>query len=164
MKRREARELLFTLLYETQFNRDADVDEIYGTALKYRGIEDDEYVRRAFYTIDENLSDIDKEIADHSKGWSAGRISKVTRSILRLCVYEMMFEPDIPVNVSLNEAVELAKKYDGDKSGGFVNGVLNAIFKSGELASRKARGAATKPCAETECAEEDIGGINSENE
>ncbi len=149
MKRREARELLLTLLYEAQFYKDADADEIYGTALRYRGIEDDGYVRRAFYTINEKLSDIDAVIAGHAKGWNAGRISKVTRSILRLCVYEMMFEKDIPVNVSLNEAVELAKKYDGGKSGGFVNGVLNAVSK--ELFSGENTGASPEASGETVC-------------
>lgn len=175
MKRREARELLLTLLYEAQFYKEADVDEIYGTALRYRGIEDDGYVRRAFYTIDENLADIDAVIAEHAKGWNAGRISKVTRSILRLCVYEMMFEKDIPVNVSLNEAVELAKKYDGDKSGGFVNGVLNAISKEDAFSEKNANGSpevngspeasGKTVCAETGEAAEDIcGGMTSENE
>ena len=109
MKRTEARELLFTLLYEAQFSDPGNFDEIYRTELRCRGIEDDEYVRRVFYGIGENLTEIDGIIECHAKGWKSGRLSKVTCAILRLCIYELKYEKDIPMNESLNEAVKLAK-------------------------------------------------------
>ena len=127
MKRTEARELLFTLLYEAQFSDPGNFDEIYRTELRCRGIEDDEYVRRVFYGIGENLTEIDGIIECHAKGWKSGRLSRVTCAILRLCIYELKYEKDIPMNVSLNEAVELAKKYGEDKAAGFINGILNCI-------------------------------------
>ncbi len=123
MKRTEARELLFTLLYEAQFSDPDNFDEIYRTELRCREIEDDEYVRRVFYGIGEKLSEIDDIIECHANG----RLSKVTCAILRLCIYELKYEKDIPMNVSLNEAVELAKKYGEDKAAGFINGILNCI-------------------------------------
>ena len=68
-------------------------------------------------------------ISANSSGWKISRLSVVTASILRLATYEMLYCADIPVNVSMNEAIELAKKFDDEKARGFVNGVLNAIAK-----------------------------------
>ena len=72
------------------------------------------------------LEIIDGVIGRHAKGWKTSRISKVSRSILRLCVYEMLYE-EIPYSVSINEAVELAKKFDDEKARPFINGILNSV-------------------------------------
>ena len=77
-----------------------------------------------------NLEEIDKIISDHlSAKWKLNRISKVSLSILRLAVYEMKFVEDIPTNVTINEAVELSKKFSGEEEYKFVNGILGAVSK-----------------------------------
>ena len=129
MNRREAREQLFTLLFETQFVGGEDYDTVYREELVLRGLEDDAYVRRVYYGIGEHLSELDAMIAKYSSGWKSDRMSRVLRAIMRLAIYEMKYESDIPTKVSLNEAVELAKKFDTEKSAGFVNGILNSVTR-----------------------------------
>ncbi len=124
--RREAREILAGLLFETEFHPDYDVNGIYALAIEDRDIPEDDYIRRAYFGICENLQKIDGVIGEHSKGWKTQRMSKLSRSILRLCVYEMLYE-EIPYSVSINEAVELCKKFDDDKARPFVNGILNSV-------------------------------------
>lgn len=80
----------------------------------------------------ENLEEIDSAIETHAKDWSLGRIAKVDLSILRLATYELLHEPSIPAGATVNEAVELAKQFGGEKSAGFVNGVLGAIAREHE--------------------------------
>ena len=129
MNRREARELLFTLLYEAQFSAPDEAEQIYASAMRYREIEDDKYVRRAFFGARDHVSELDALIDKHIRGWKSDRVSRVTRAIMRLCVYEFLYEDGIPQTVSINEAVELSKKYDRDGSSSFVNGVLNTIYR-----------------------------------
>lgn len=83
----------------------------------------------------ENISECDKLIEESTKKWSLSRLSLVDKSILRLAVYQLRFCSDIPPKVSINEAIELAKKYSGDKSPAFINGVLDAVLKkvTGEI-------------------------------
>ena len=76
------------------------------------------------------MAAIDEEINKNSKGWKTNRLSKVSRSILRLCIYEMLYEKDIPLRVSINEGIELAKLYEDEKARPFINGVLNAVKNS----------------------------------
>ena len=122
MNRHEAREAALGLVFEKSFK----LDEI---AMSERDIEDDEYARRVLSGVYENLERIDALISEAAKGWKLDRMSKVSLSVMRLCVYELLFEDEIPMNVSLNEAVELAKKFDDDDAPAFVNGVVNAIAK-----------------------------------
>ena len=77
----------------------------------------------------QNVQQCDELIIACVVGWEFSRLSLVDKSILRLSVYQMKFCPDIPAKVVINEAIELAKKFSADKSGSFVNGVLDAIFK-----------------------------------
>ena len=77
----------------------------------------------------------DALIGNHAKGWKTSRLSKLSRSVLRLAVYEMLYEAEIPYSVSINEAVELTKKYDDEKAYTFVNGVLNRIKESEAVAA-----------------------------
>ena len=126
LSRRQAREILVGLLFETEFRPDEDVNAIFALAMEDRELPQDGYVREGYFGIYDNLADIDEMIGSHSKGWKTERMSKLSRSILRLCVYEMMFL-DIPHSVSINEAVELCKKFDDDKARPFVNGILNSV-------------------------------------
>ena len=74
--------------------------------------------------------EIDALIAQNAKGWDLKRMSKVSLAVLRLCIFEMLYMDDIPVSVSINEAVELCKKYDAPELSGFVNGILGAVAKT----------------------------------
>ena len=128
ISRRQIREVLVGLLFETEFRSDEDVNAIFALACEdsEREIPNDEYLNRAYFGIYENLERIDAVIGEHSKGWKTERMSKLSRSILRLCVYEMLYE-EIPYSVSINEAVELSKTFDDDKARPFVNGILNSV-------------------------------------
>ena len=127
MTRKEAREILAGLLFETEFRADEDINSIFALAIEDREIPNDDYIRRAYFGVYDNLETIDALLSKHAKGWKTERMSKMSRSVLRLCTYEMLFEEDIPYSVSINEAVELTKKYDDPKARAFVNGVLNSV-------------------------------------
>ena len=127
ISRREAREILVGLLFETEFRKDEDVGGIFALAIEDREIPNDEYIRRSYFAIYDNVEKIDEVIGNNAKGWKTQRMSKLSLSILRLCVYEMLYEKDIPYSVSINEAVELSKRFDDDKARPFINGILNSV-------------------------------------
>ena len=127
MQRKTARENAFLLIFESVCKSDETAEEIFTKATELRGLEYDEYVRDTFFGSYENKESIDAEIEKHLTGWKKNRISSVSMAVLRLAAYEMLYISDIPAKVSINEAVELAKKYDEEKSYSFVNGVLNAL-------------------------------------
>ena len=125
MKRRDAREALFVLLYEMSFNTPEELEETILRAKENRGI-DDAYIMQSIHGIYENLDQIDQKISAHARGWSLERLSRTTLAIMRISVYEMQYA-EIPYTISINEAVEIAKKYDHDQAPTFINGILNAI-------------------------------------
>jgi len=127
LKRREAREIVVGLLFEKEFREDESLAEVYATSVENREIPNDEYIKDAYFVVNEKKEEIDKLIGTHSCGWKTHRLTRLSRSILRLAVYEMLFVDDIPYSVSINEAVELSKKFDDEKARPFVNGVLNSI-------------------------------------
>jgi len=127
--RQEARETLFALLFEIEFRGADDPVSIYELACDNREIPDDKYIRQCFFSIISRSDLLDAVITKYSRGWKAGRLSKVSRSVLRIAVYEMLFAEDIPMNVSISQAVELSLKYGEDKAKQFVNGVLSGLFK-----------------------------------
>ena len=128
--RRQARELLLGLLFESEFRTDEDYIAIYATSAEERLIPDDPYVQNAYYTICENKETIDAKIGECAKGWRTDRLSKMSRSLLRLGAYEMLYEKGIPYTVTINEVIELAKTYDDPKARSFINGVLNGVKDS----------------------------------
>ena len=130
MTRREARELAFILLFEKLFSENT-VREILQNAGEARDVEEDAFALSLAEGTEAQLPEIDAHITAHSRNWSKDRLSRVALSIMRLAVYEMLFVEDIPVSVSINEAVELAKKYGGDEDASFINGVLGGIARSG---------------------------------
>ena len=130
MKRRDAREAVFALVFDKDFNPDVSCREILDNAIQCEQIEGwdgDEYVSRVFLGVYDNIEDIDAKIDTASLRWESERISRVSRAILRVAVYEIFHEEDIPTKISVNEAVELAKKYDDEKAFSFVNGILGAV-------------------------------------
>ncbi len=125
LTRKEAREEAFRLLFETEFRSDEEPSAIYALSGENREVPDNDYLRTVYFGVREHLEEIDEMIVRHSNGWKPSRISPVSRSIIRLCIFEMLFMDDIPAAVSLNEAIELVKKYDEQKMRAFVNGLLN---------------------------------------
>ena len=125
--RKEARAQVFHLLFETEFHPAASAEEIYTLSQQDREFVEDAYIRRAYFGVREHLEEIDEIMTRHSNGWKVARLTRVSRAVIRLCVYEMANAKDVPATVAINEAIELSKKYDDDKARSFVNGVLNGI-------------------------------------
>lgn len=125
LTRKEAREEAFRLLFETEFQKDADPAEVYALAKEDRDFGENAYVKAVYFGVCEHLAEIDEIIMRHSNGWKTSRITPVSRSVIRLCIYEMLYMEDIPAAVSLNEAIELVKQFDDHKMKAFVNGLLN---------------------------------------
>lgn len=130
MKRKTARENAFILLFEKAIKVDETFEEIFTKATEERSLEVDEYVKKIFFGNAENEKIIDMKIDECLLGWKKERVSFVAKAILKLATYELMFMDDIPVKVSINEAIELSKKYDDDNAYVFVNGVLNKVAES----------------------------------
>lgn len=130
ISRYKKREQAFVLSFESLFS-DTDIDELADNAVDSSDEFLSEYAINCAKGIISNSEIIDKHISDNlKKGWKLNRISKVSYAIMRLAVYEMLFVDDVPVSVSINEAVELAKKYSVPDDSAFVNGVLGSISKS----------------------------------
>lgn len=134
MKRRDAREALFVLLYEMSFNAPEELEKTILKAKENREI-DDAYIMQSIHGIYEHLDEIDQKISSHARGWSLERLSRTTLAIMRISVYEMHYA-DIPYTISINEAVEIAKKYDHDQAPTFINGILNAIATASGLKNK----------------------------
>lgn len=130
MGRKASREIAMKLLYQLEIQRDSREEQISDALEQYNlNSKDREYITDVIEGVHNNRENIDNNIEKHSKGWKLSRISRVDLSILRLSIYEMCYRKDIPLNVSINEAVELAKHYSGDESGSFVNGILGNVAK-----------------------------------
>ena len=128
--RQQAREAVFGLLFETEYH-DGETETpeaILERAALSRDVKaDNEYIRSTYFGVCENMEELDEMIGRHAKGWRTGRLSRVSRAIIRLGVYEMQYRDDIPNAIAINEAVELSKRYDAPKARAFINGVLNAV-------------------------------------
>ncbi len=128
-KRRKSREQAFIILFEKSFNEDMSVDEILSIAVESEVIQEDKFMNKLVITADENIEIIDSEIEKNLKGWSKSRISKVSLALLRLAICEIRYFDDIPVGVSINEAVEICKIYGSDEDKSFINGVLGSVAR-----------------------------------
>ena len=130
MTRKEAREYCFILMFEYEFQKNT-AEEL----LSY--FEDNDiklgnqknYIEGLLNTALKNLDKIDQLIEKYTKGWKINRLPKVTLSVLRVAICEIMYFDDIPDGIAINEAVELAKKYNDEKNGKFANGVLSSVSK-----------------------------------
>ena len=135
LTRKEAREEAFRLLFETEFRADEAPAEIFALSEENREVSDNAYIKAVYFGVHEHLEEIDEIIVRHSNGWKPSRISPVTLSAARLCIYEMLYMNDIPAAVSLNEAIELVKTFDDVKMKAFINGLLNGA--KNEIESKK---------------------------
>lgn len=128
MTRHEKREAVFTLIFESEFQKEKTADELIADAAETRELKPDEYIISATRGVLENITEIDETLAAYAENWKISRMSRVSRSILRLAVYEMVYAK-VPPKAVINEAVELAKAYDEKAASGFVNGILNRIAR-----------------------------------
>lgn len=127
MSRRELREQIFKLLFRVEFNSMEEMPEqeqLFFEEEDTAKEEDAAYVSEKYNKITEKLTKIDALLNEKAEGWDTTRMSKVDLTILRLAVYEIMYDETVPTGVAINEAVELAKKFGQDASSGFVNGIL----------------------------------------
>lgn len=129
LTRREEREQAFILLFEKSFNAEITVSELYETAIENEIVAESDFTKNLALKVSENLEVIDAAIERNSAKWKMNRISKVALAVMRLAICEILFYDDIPVGVSINEAVELCKKYASKDDYSFVNGVLSTIAK-----------------------------------
>jgi len=128
MQRREARELVLQVLYEREF-----VDTPVAEMLAEREANDQrQYVEETLRGVMEHLPDLDETINRYALGWRVERLAVLDRNILRLGLYELLHAPDIPAEVSIDEAVELAKKYGTENAQSFINGILDRVWKDSE--------------------------------
>lgn len=127
MTRREIREQVFKMLFRVEFYNQEEMSEQIALceddACSWKE-KDKTYIFEKVEKISEKLEEIDAKINEVSEGWKTGRMGKVDLTLIRLAVYEMLYEEDVPAKVAINEAVELAKQYGTDNSPSFVNGVL----------------------------------------
>ena len=129
MTRSEARELAFILMFEKTFTDDS-FEEIIEKATEGRELSLDRFAAELAQGTYSHLGELDELISKNSQNWKISRISRVALSALRVAVYEMLYEKNIPRSVSINEAIELTKKFATPEDASFVNGVLGAVEKS----------------------------------
>ena len=131
MRRRDCREQVFKLVFQYDFNPEDDTKLTEDIFFKFSPIKLDEeelaYVSQRYEKILENLGDIDKTLDNSMEGWTISRIGKVELALLRVAVYEIIYDDDIDKSVAINEAVELAHKFGPDKSASFINGILSKV-------------------------------------
>ncbi len=132
MKRRDARESAFQLIFEKSFQKET-MQELLDQAVAWRALEVDDYARRLALLTEEHLEELDAGIERFLTGWKLNRLPRVTLALLRLSFCELEHFPDIPVRVSINEAVELAKKYATEEDASYINGVLGAFVRETAL-------------------------------
>lgn len=128
MGRRELRERIFSLLFRVEFNCLEDMPEqmkLFFEDEDTKASEKDEmYIAAKYGSIMAKKEEIDASINEKAEGWSVERMGKVELTILRLAVYEILYDEEVPAGVAINEAVELAKKFGQDSSGRFINAIL----------------------------------------
>ena len=130
MGRKKARDNAFKCIYQIGFDFNQNAEDIleYSYEENENTEDEKEYVSQLLNGVITNIDVIDEEILKYLKGWSIDRIAKIDLAILRLAIYEIKHAKDVPVKVSLNEAVELAKIYGNDNSANFVNGLLAKVI------------------------------------
>ena len=129
MGRREQREQIFRLLFRAEFHEPQDMpvqEQLFFEDEEQLGISEKDrvYITGKFEKIYDRLSELDKLINERTQGWDTTRIGKVELTILRLGIFEILYDEEVPGGAAINEAVELAKKYGQESAGGFVNAVL----------------------------------------
>ncbi len=147
MTRRQAREHLFLMLFRYEFHKSdelleqadlyleplqnisEDDFELFDRKMKSLKPEDLESLKDRYNNIVDKLPEIDATLSEISSGWTLSRMGTVDLTVMRIAIYEIKYDEDIPGEVSINEAVEVAKKFGEESSGSFVNGVLAKLLR-----------------------------------
>jgi len=129
MTRKEERIQAFTLVFEKIFNPDSSISELIDNADEADGIQVSTFARMLAEAVYSKKDEIDALISEYSVGWKIERIPKVSLAILRLAICEMLFVESVPVSVSINEAVELAKTFASNDDASYINGILGSVAK-----------------------------------
>lgn len=127
MNRREIREQVFKMLFQTEFYEEAEMEEQIGISMEELAETNESkraYIEQKLREIYKRREEIDALINEKATGWKTNRMAKVDLALIRLAVYEIRYEEEVPTGVAINEAVELAKIYSSDGAASFVNGVL----------------------------------------
>ena len=130
MTRREIRELIFKMVFRAEFHNEEEIPQqlrLFMDTLDTASEKDRGYIEHKVQDIFAHLKEIDEIIDGSAQNWKTSRMAKVELTLIRLAVYEIRFEEEIPTGVAINEAVELAKAYGEENSASFVNGVLARI-------------------------------------
>ena len=137
MTRRKLREQVVKMLYQSEVGKSTP-EEVFSFYLGNAKPDKNSltFVKNLFFGVSEKIAELDKKIEKHADNWKLKRIALVDKNILRMALYEMIYCEDIPDVVSINEAVDIAKKYSTEDSGKFVNGLLDKI--KDELAKKGA--------------------------
>lgn len=122
MNRIRSREVTMEIIYQMEIQKEYDIQKFLS---HYDEILDADYIKKTLELWIANKDEIETKILEHLQGWKLDRLAKIDLSILRLGITEILYDESIPVKVSINEAVNLAKKYVDEKSGKFINGVLS---------------------------------------
>ena len=130
MNRKTARDLAFKLLYQADIQKE-DGEVVFDIAKEEYEIDDKskEYIGNILYGVEENAETINGIIAEKSESWKINRISKISLASLKLGIFEILYSNDIPDQVAANEAVGIAKLYEGEEAAKFVNGILSVVIK-----------------------------------
>lgn len=130
MTRKLARDFVFKLIYQSEIQKET-TKYIFDIASASKDIDDNSraYILGTIEGIERNAETINEKISEKSKGWKIERLSKITLASLVLGIYEILFSDDIPDTVAINEAVALAKTYEGEQAAGYVNGLLSSVLK-----------------------------------
>lgn len=137
--RRQAREWVVQFLFQTEFNSeelDRALNDFWDDEEKKPQDRDRNYVNEVIRGVIDQQVQIDRKLKRYTNNWDVDRLGALDRTVLRVAVYEMFFRDDVPPVVSINEAIEIAKAYSGQKSSRFVNGVLDRIQKELNRPSR----------------------------
>jgi len=142
MERRRARECALKILYQKEM-REEPVEVLLkefweSSTVRSQGVKS--YAEKIVHGVMENFSEIDRLISGAALNWQLERMGMVDRNILRIGVWELLFSPDVPKAVVINEAIEIARLYSGDESPGFVNGILDKVARVQEEKSLQQRG------------------------
>lgn len=130
MSRSQLREHIFKMLFRIEFNKEEEMEEqeaFYLGELPEASEKEQDYILNKYRSVAEKKDEIDTLLNEVTEGWKTSRMNRVDLTILRLAVYELQWDEEVPTGVAINEAVELAKKYSSDSGPSFVNGILAKV-------------------------------------
>ncbi len=132
MDRSLAREIAMKMLYAASLGGEESMSEVLEQSEQADTLSDSDktFLENLTYGVRARQQELDEIVAQYAQGWALNRLAKVDLTILRMAVYEMLYMPEIPVGATVNEAVELAKRFGEEKSPGFINGILGSVARA----------------------------------